>query len=219
MAALAKEVDVRYTRYADDLTFSGDEQLERCARRFQIAVCRVALEEGFEVHTRKTRFMRQGVRQQVGGIVLNAHANFPRNEYDRLKAILFNCVCEGPESQNRDGHADFRLHLAGRVGYVAQLNPPKANRLRALFDRVTWAPRTQRKKPKYLSNGLLDRVPAIHRVTPPKSVGVLSSRRQTNKVIGGRSGPRQTATGRGGPVSWLAVCLRVRTQVTILPIA
>jgi len=141
LAALAKEVDARYTRYADDLTFSGDEQLERCARRFQIAVCRIALDEGFEVHTRKTRFMRQGVRQQVGGIILNAHPNFPRIEYDRLKAILFNCVRDGPESQNRDGCADFRLHLAGRVGYVAQLNPSKGNRLRALFDRVRWAPK------------------------------------------------------------------------------
>jgi hypothetical protein len=136
--ALARGVGARYTRYADDLTFSGDNRLERCARRFQIAVCRIALEEGFEVHTRKSRFMRQGIRQQVGGIVLNAHANFPRDEYDRLKATLFNCIRNGPDSQNREGHADFRLHLAGRVAYVVQVNPAKGSRLQALFDRIRW---------------------------------------------------------------------------------
>src|SRR6266446_5572440 len=92
LAALARALGAWYTRYADDLAFSGDAVLERGAQRFQVQVCRIALEEGFEVHTRKTRFMRQGVRQQVAGIVLNVRPNVCRKEYDRLKAILFNCI-------------------------------------------------------------------------------------------------------------------------------
>lgn len=138
LAGLARAVDVSYTRYADDLTFSGDERLERCARRFQVHVCRIALEEGFEVHTRKSRFMRQGVRQQIAGIVVNVHANLRRAECDRLKAILHNCVRHGPQAQNRDGQADFRAHLLGRIGYLRMLNPDRAARLRALFDQVRW---------------------------------------------------------------------------------
>lgn len=138
LAGLALALGARYTRYADDLAFSGDTVLERAARRLQVLVCRVALEEGFEVHTRKTRFMRQGVRQQLAGVVLNAHPNVPRTEYDRLKAVLCNCVRHGPASQNRDGHADFRGHLAGRIAYVAMLNPARGRRLRAWFDRVAW---------------------------------------------------------------------------------
>src|SRR5205814_1885064 len=67
LAGLARSVGAAYTRYADDLAFSGDAPLERSARRFQLAVCRIAAEEGFEVHTRKSRFMRQGVRQQLCG--------------------------------------------------------------------------------------------------------------------------------------------------------
>ena len=57
-------------------------------RRFHVTVCRIALEEGFEINTRKSRFMRQGVRQQVAGLVLNAHPNVARDDFDRLKAIL-----------------------------------------------------------------------------------------------------------------------------------
>jgi hypothetical protein len=138
LAALAGTVGARYTRYADDLAFSGDEELERTARRLQVHVCRIALEEGFEVHTRKTRFMRRGLRQQLAGVVVNAHPNVRRSEYDRLKAILCNCARHGPASQNREGHADFRAHLAGRVGYVAMLNPGRGRRLRTWFERIAW---------------------------------------------------------------------------------
>jgi hypothetical protein len=138
LAGLAKSMGANYTRYADDLAFSGDERLERCARRFQIAVCRIALEEGFTLQTRKSRFMRRGVRQQLAGVVVNVHPNVRREEHDRLKAILCNCVRHGPTSQNRDGHPDFRSHLAGRIAYVAMLNPPRGARLRAWFDRIRW---------------------------------------------------------------------------------
>jgi hypothetical protein len=138
LAALARSAGAAYTRYADDLAFSGGPELERCARRFHVHVCRIALEEGFEVHTRKTRFMRQGVRQQLAGVVVNSRPNLRRADYDRLKAILHNCVRHGPQSQNRDGHSDFRAHLAGRVAYWRWLNPERGARLRALFDRVAW---------------------------------------------------------------------------------
>jgi hypothetical protein len=138
LAGLASAVGARYTRYADDLAFSGPERLEHSARRFQVHVGRIALEEGFEINTRKSRFMRQGIRQQLMGIVVNAHPNFRRDQYDRLKAILYNCVRYGSASQNRQALVDFRSHLAGRVAYVQMLNPGRGRRLRALFDRIVW---------------------------------------------------------------------------------
>ena len=138
LAGLAQAMNARYTRYADDLAFSGGVELERSARRFQVLVCRIALEEGFEVNTRKSRFMRQGVRQQLAGVVLNQRLNMRRVEFDRLKAILNNCQRYGPASQNREGRKDFKAYLAGRIAYVAMLNAERAQRLRAQFERVAW---------------------------------------------------------------------------------
>jgi hypothetical protein len=140
LAGLSGKVGASYTRYADDLAFSGGEDLERCARRFQVQVCRIALEEGFEVHTQKSRFMRTSVRQQLAGVVLNAHPNVPRTEYDRLKAILCNCIRHGPQSQNRDKHADFRGHLLGRIAYIGMLNARRGAKLRGVFERISWQP-------------------------------------------------------------------------------
>ncbi len=69
LAGLARSVGAEYTRYADDLAFSGDESFARHVDRFSIHVAAILLEEGFSVNHRKTRIMRRGVRQHLAGIV------------------------------------------------------------------------------------------------------------------------------------------------------
>jgi len=90
------------------------------------------------VHHRKTRIMRQGVRQYLAGIVANRHLNVIRADFDRLKATLTNCVRLGPGTQNRANHHQFRSHLQGRVGFVEMINPAKGKRLRSIYERIQW---------------------------------------------------------------------------------
>jgi RNA-directed DNA polymerase len=42
----------------------------------------------------------------------------------------------GTESQNREGHPAFRVHLEGRVGFVEMVNPTKGKRLRRIFEDI-----------------------------------------------------------------------------------
>ncbi len=135
---LAKAAGAVYTRYADDLAFSGAEPFERCAERFADHAGAILLEEGFRVHHRKTRIMHRGVRQYLAGLVVNQHLNVPRADVDRLKATLTNCVRYGPKSQNREGHPEFRMHLSGRVGFVEMVNPARGARLRKIFEQIQW---------------------------------------------------------------------------------
>lgn len=135
---LAESAGAHFTHYADDLLFSGDESFSRALRRFVPQVIAIAIEEGFEINRHKSRVMRQGVRQIATGIVLNEKLNVPRDEFDQLKATLHNAVRFGPESQNRTNRADFRNHLAGRIVWIEQLNPARAQKLRRLFDRISW---------------------------------------------------------------------------------
>jgi hypothetical protein len=138
LAALAEAAGAAYTRYADDLAFSGGGSLERSPVRFFRHVCRIAAEEGFAVRAAKTRIMRPGVRQQLAGVVVNVRPNIRRAEFDLLKAILTNCVRHGPASQNRAAVPDFRAHLLGRIAYIAMLNPERGRTLRAIFDQIRW---------------------------------------------------------------------------------
>ena len=138
LQGVAKHFGLDYTRYADDLAFSGAAELIRLAPYLQGLVGAVALEEGFRINHRKTRLNTQGQCQRLAGVVVNEKPNLRRREYDLLKAILYNCVRFGPDSQNRRGHPDYKLHLAGRVAHVAWLNPARGERLQALWNRVEW---------------------------------------------------------------------------------
>lgn len=138
LAGLAKASDALYTRYADDLAFSGAEEFDRHAERFAIHAAAIALEEGFNVNHRKSRVMCSSVRQHLAGLVVNDHLNIARRDLDRLKATLTNCVRHGPASQNRDGHPAFRSHLDGRVGFVETVNAARGSRLREIFEQIQW---------------------------------------------------------------------------------
>jgi hypothetical protein len=138
LTGLAAAAAGSYTRYADDLAFSGGLEFERSIERFLVHAMAVALEEGFRVNARKTRVMRQGVRQRVAGVVVNEKANVSRAEYDVLKATLYNCVKLGPEGQDRLETNDFRAHLLGRISYVRSLNPSRGAKLLTLFERIAW---------------------------------------------------------------------------------
>ena len=138
LRGLADRLGLRYTRYADDLALSGDRGLARGFDRLHALVGAICLEEGFALNTRKTRLTGRGARQVLCGVVVNAHPNVARDDYDRLKAILWNCVRFGPDGQNREGHADFRAHLSGRVAQVSAINPSRGARLAALLQQIDW---------------------------------------------------------------------------------
>jgi RNA-directed DNA polymerase len=132
LAALAAGFGATMTRYADDLAFSGDEAFARSVRFFLPRAGAIVLEEGFRLNHRKTRVMPRGHRQELCGVAVSEAPNVPRRERDRLRAILFNARKHGLESQNRDGHADFRRHLEGRIAWVTAVNVDARRRLGAL---------------------------------------------------------------------------------------
>lgn len=138
LSGLARAFDADYTRYADDLTFSGSEQFLRSLRVFLPLVNQIIRSERFQVNQMKRRVLRDNQQQKVTGVVVNEHPNVPRKEFDLLKAILTNCIRLGPGTQNRESHPDFASHLRGRVAYVQQLNPKRGQRLLHLYEQIRW---------------------------------------------------------------------------------
>lgn len=135
---LAHALGAHYTRYADDIVLSGGTNLRVAHARIEAWVARITGEEGFTLNLRKSRCVSASVRQSVCGIVVNQRANLPREDFDRLKAVLHQCVRDGPDAQNRDAVPNWRDHLRGRVAWATQLNPGKAQRLQRLFEQIDW---------------------------------------------------------------------------------
>ncbi len=138
LRGIAGRFSLNYTRYADDLAFSGGQELRRLAPFLQTLIDAIALEEGFQINHRKTRVQTRAQSQRLVGMVINEKPNLPREEFDRLKATLYNCIRYGPASQNHQGLDDFKAHLAGKLAYVRGLNPVRGERLQHLWCQIRW---------------------------------------------------------------------------------
>jgi RNA-directed DNA polymerase len=121
IAGLAKKHGFAYTRYADDLIFSGDSA--RTAHRLRRSVERVISEEGFSVNPVKTRLAGQGGRQEVAGVTVNSVLGLSRQKRRRIRAML-HAARTTPTGDKR------RAELAGLLAWVHMLNPEQAEKLR-----------------------------------------------------------------------------------------
>ena len=129
LAGLAARLDAQYSRYADDMSFSGDAPI---AAPLLKAVPQIVAEEGFQLNPAKTKIMRHGARKTVTGLVVNDHLNVDRDTFDHLKAIIHAC---GEPDDMRFQDPAFRASLLGRIGWVETVNPARGAKLRRLLAR------------------------------------------------------------------------------------
>lgn len=158
LSGIAAKLGWRYTRYADDLTFSlplsddrdGEAQAEppvaedgpavaSPSRSEQVGyllarVRHIAADEGFQVNETKTRVQRRNRAQLVTGIVVNDRPGVPRDLVRRLRAILHRAESEGLPAQNRENHPNFEEWLRGMIAYVQMVNPRQGEPLREALD-------------------------------------------------------------------------------------
>ena len=139
MSRLAHSFGGRYTRYVDDLVFSGDADLRRGSERLLRLVDTIVADEGYRLNASKTRVRTAAQRQTVTGLVVNAGLNVPRRDYDRLRAVLHDAARVGPAAANRAGHPDFRAHLLGRIAWAGGGNPTRAAKLATAFAAISWS--------------------------------------------------------------------------------
>ena len=131
LGGLAAKLGLTYTRYADDLTFSGDAALEGRVGYLMARVRHIAREEGFAVNEAKSRVLRQSAAQLVTGLVVNDRPGVRRSEIRKLRAILHKARVEGLERQNREGHPNFVAWLQGKIAFVEMVRPEAGSKLRA----------------------------------------------------------------------------------------
>jgi len=131
LAGLAAKLGITYTRYADDISFSGDAALDTRVGYLMARVRHVAEEEGFTINARKSRVLRRNTAQRVTGLVVNDKPSVSRREMRRLRAILHRARTQGLDRQNRDGRPNFRSWLEGKIAYVGMVRPEVGAKLRA----------------------------------------------------------------------------------------
>jgi RNA-directed DNA polymerase len=104
LAQLARRYGCRYSRYADDLTFSTNERIFPPAIALSnidhswtagAALSKIIEQNGFQLNPKKTRMQYSDSRQQVTGLIVNRRIN-TRQEYRRLaRAMTHQLVTTG----------------------------------------------------------------------------------------------------------------------------
>jgi hypothetical protein len=131
LRGLAAKLGLTYTRYADDLTFSGGPEFNGRVGYLMARVRHIAEAEGFAVNGKKSRVLRRNTAQRVTGLVVNDRPGVGRKQVRRLRAILHRARHEGLERQNRDGRPNFLAWLRGMIAYVRMVRPEVGARMQA----------------------------------------------------------------------------------------
>ncbi len=125
----AEQLGFVYTRYADDITFSGSGEalnnIGGALRRISYA----ATQEGFKVHPKKTRILRNSRRQEVTGLVVNERVNVTRSTLRRFRATLFQIEKDGPEGKHWGNGGDILEAIEGFANFVAMVDAEKGTEL------------------------------------------------------------------------------------------
>lgn len=139
LAGFAAHIGWRYTRYADDLTFSAPRGAVGPAAypvgALVAAVTRFARDEGFQVNERKTELAGPGEQLRVTGLIVNGPGGprVSRKATRSLRSALHHAQAGSLTEREAD-------RLRGLVTHVAHTNPALGERLRHRLDEVTRSP-------------------------------------------------------------------------------
>lgn len=89
LAGLAKRFGLRYTRYADDITFSSMHYVYAPNGKFRTELCRLITEQGFTINEDKTRLQKLGARQEVTGIIVSDKLNVTKKYIREIRSLLY----------------------------------------------------------------------------------------------------------------------------------
>jgi len=136
LTAMAQDVGFTYTRYADDLTFSGSGDSLRHICNVLKRTDAIASHEGFTINAQKTRILRKNRQQEVTGIVVNSYPNISKETLKRFRATLFQIEKDGLEGKHWGNSTDLLGAIQGFASFVKMVNPQKGAEFQAQIQRI-----------------------------------------------------------------------------------
>ena len=130
LQAAAGRFHCRYTRYADDMTFSGDHGAVKLLGVAERTLSQI----GLELDPNKTNIYRRGRRQIVTGLVVNDIVSVPRRIRRRMRAAVR--AVELGRLPQWHGKEEQTAALMGRLAFVGAVNPLHAAKLKARLIRA-----------------------------------------------------------------------------------
>ncbi len=116
---------IRYTRYADDLSFSGDFD----EKELHVLLAYVLEKSGLALNREKTKLMTQNTRQTITGVVVNNKPQVVFHKRNALRNTMYFIQRFGLNEHIRHEkikQKNYLEHLLGKINFVLHINPSDA---------------------------------------------------------------------------------------------
>ncbi|MBS1743113.1 MAG: RNA-directed DNA polymerase [Bacteroidetes bacterium] len=130
LSGVARRFGLKYSRYADDITFSSMHNVYQPESEFLKELHRIILEQGFHIKESKTRLQKDGYRKEVTGLLVNEKANVQQRYIKQLRMWLYYWERYGFE---RASSFFLQEYLADK-GYIKKGKPDMANVIAGKLD-------------------------------------------------------------------------------------
>lgn len=127
LSALANKLDVSYTRYADDISFSGYKELPK----YLPLIKKIINNEGFILNDEKQRILYKHNSQIVTGLLVNQKVNVTKKMRKELRKNLFYMrkfgIKEHMHQNGIENRQNYLAHLKGIINFIYMVNPELGN--------------------------------------------------------------------------------------------
>lgn len=117
LSGVAKRFGLKYSRYADDITFSSLHNVYQPGSDFLKEFHRIVAEQSFNIKESKTRLQKDGYRKEVTGLLVNEMANVQQRYIKQLRMWLYYWERYGFEKASKF----FLQHYISDKGHVKEI--------------------------------------------------------------------------------------------------
>lgn len=138
IALLASKYNATYSRYADDITISGEYGIKKMLPIIDLIVN----EEGFSLNEKKTRISYYYQRQEITGLVVNGGViRVPKSYLKKFKQEIYYCKKFGPSNHLKHENINknnFKDHMYGKAYFISMVDNRIGKELLSELDAIEW---------------------------------------------------------------------------------
>lgn len=137
LGCLANKIGANYTRYADDITFSGKRNIKKYINLIQ----KIIREEGYAINEDKFRLQYSNQRQEVTGLIVNSGVSVSEQQINKLKNAIYYCKKYGVKDHMEYIKCEkgfYREHLYGLAYFIKMIDKEKGQMFLSQLDEIDW---------------------------------------------------------------------------------
>ena len=137
LSYLAKSFSANYTRYADDITFSGDKNILKMIP----LVKKIIKDENLIINYKKFRIRFSNQKQEVTGLVVNKKLSISKSLTNEIEKAIYFCQKLGVDTHMKNIKCDrffYKEHLYGIAYFVKMIDNDQGNKYINELDKINW---------------------------------------------------------------------------------